>query len=218
VPVLPLFTGVPAEFTLLTDPHPNAGAVDAMARWIAQDLLARGWVSAGAGRGVPDPEERYGKVRSARPTPQLVDDVCAMLDGQVRAALRDVLDWRTADGLAQVYGGVNEDGSAGARLTVLVNRPAGAGTLELELAPVDGRPDLYPLDVRLEADGQSIGTLTIPGEGALRTSVTLPGRDAAAAAAPLELRFVPERWVIAPVRHLEAPVSFRPLRIACTTP
>ncbi len=232
VPRVPLFTGVPPEFTLGDDPHPDAESAAAMATWLAADLLERGWVSAGASRSLPEVDTARRAKRAVPHTPDEVSRVCAELRAQDGARLRRVVDMTTADGQAQVYGGLNEDGSAGARLSLLLARPSGPAALELQLGPVVTRPDLYPLAVRVEADGVLLGIISMSAPeatGAGTTSVRLdlpeptmdpsarggaPGAIEPASAVPMELKLVPERWVTADVRGRQALVSFRPLRFA----
>jgi len=221
---LPLYTGIGGDFTLPTDPHPNEDTVDAMAHWVADELFALGWVPRGDGPPVPAVDDRYLKLRAESPAPEKVAAVCAGLRKQGLASLRDTLDWRTADGLAQVIGGQQADGSAGARLVALVGRlKPEADALEVELAPIAGRPDLYPLQVAVEANGVPVGTLTLEAEGSTRAVLPLPAAVSGSAASDmmqrfdarcLEVRLVPERWVVADVRGTDTLMSFRPVRIA----
>ncbi|HZJ71889.1 MAG TPA: hypothetical protein VFF36_13230, partial [Planctomycetota bacterium] len=88
--------------------------------------------------------------------------------------------------------------------------------VRVRIAPLEGRPDLYPLEVGVEIDGQRAGTLTLTADGPAEGAWPVPPR--ADAAAPLEVRLMPARWVIVPQGGSTTLASFRPLRIACEAP
>jgi hypothetical protein len=214
LPVLPLYSGVPPEFTLGSDPHPNAESAAVMATWIAGELLERGWVTRGANLPLSPVDAAHQARRAPQHTPDEVRSVCATLRSQALGQLRSVVDLSTGDGLAQICGGLGLDGSAGSRCALVLARPAGAAALEVELAPFPGRPELCPLEVTVQVDGATLGTLAVPGDGSpCRSRWPLPPGEG-----PLEIRLVPERWVTATVRGAQAIVSFRPRRIACIAP
>lgn len=211
IPVVPLFEGMHHSLILPDDPHPNALAVRAAALWLAADLVARGWIEAGEGRPLPavaaEAERQRALARSDEESLALSDAEHAA----TRAALHHAVDWRDATGLNQVYGAINGDGSAGARL-LLALAPAGA-TLALELQALAGQPDLYPLEIQVEVDGRRLDPLVLPAGDSVQWRVELPPRPRADE--PLELRLVPARWVVQQVDGTATLVSFRPLRIAC---
>lgn len=210
VPVLTLFTWLQPDMVLPDDPHPAAGTVAAAATWIAEDLAARGWVQARPGAALPEPEERFRAARAAPRTPAEVAKLAARAREQDRAALRQVVDFASFEGIDQVYGNLNRDGSAGARLLVLL-APAGP-RLSVELAPLPGRADLYPLEVRVEADGAVLGTLVVPADGRVRTDWALP--PAATGQLAREVRLVPARWVTVTIQDVPQLAAFVPRRLA----
>jgi hypothetical protein len=214
LPVLRLFKDFPKELGLADDPHPNAQAVGAMASWIAGELLERGWVERGAGQPLPAVGPAYEALRSA---PQTIEALVAASDSQREATarrLRPALDFSTFEGIYQVYGTLNDDASVAMRLLVAL-APAGS-QVRVRIAPLEGRPDLYPLEVGVEIDGQRAGTLTLTADGPAEGAWPVPPR--ADAAAPLEVRLMPARWVIVPQGGSTTLASFRPLRIACEAP
>jgi lysophospholipase L1-like esterase len=208
VPVLSLFSSLTPEMILPDDPHPNARAAQAMGERIADDLVERGWV---AGRpDAPAATGPFAALRGAPPEDEALEARAREALDRDRRALRGVVDFENFEGINQVYGTLNPDGSAGARLVLLL-APAGL-KLELELGPLPQRPDLYPLDVEVLADDQPLGRLTVPAEGPVRTSFELP------AAAPRklarELRLVPARWVTMSIHDVPQIASFVPRRFA----
>jgi hypothetical protein len=204
------------EFTLGHDPHFNAPTLDVAGRWLAEDLLARGWVPRGDDNPLPPAPEQYQEVRFTMPPPADWPGLAERARARWRELLRPDVDWRTGRGLLQVYGGCNLDGSARSRVLVLLG--PGGGSLELELAPIEQRPDLYPLAVEVQVDGLPAGRVTVPADGPVSVRLPLPaGVDRRA---PHEVRLSPERWVVlgepGALPGMRQLVSFRPLRAACT--
>lgn len=210
VPVTTLFTWLQPDMTLPDDPHPAADTVAAAAAWIATDLVARGWVQARPDAALPEPDARFRAVRAAPRTATEVAELAARAREQDRAALRPVVDFTSFEGIEQVYGNLNRDGSAGARLLVLL--APGGPRLAVELAALPGRADLYPLDVRVEADGSVLGTLAIAAGAEARGEFVLP--DAADGQLAREVRLVPARWVTVSIQDVPQLAAFVPRRLA----
>jgi hypothetical protein len=218
LPVTALLEYTRTEFTLGFDPHFNPATLDVWGRWLAEDLLERGWVSRSAG-GAPAPApQAYAELRFRMPPRADWASFAERARGRWRERLLREVDWRSGRGLLQVFGGCNLDGSARSRVLVLLG--PGGGVLELELAPLTRRPDLYPLAVDVELDGLHAGRVVVPPDGPVVVRLPLPaGVDRLQ---PHELRLSPERWVVlgepdaAPgTRQL---VSFLPLRAALVDP
>ena len=211
-PVLPIFSAIESDMKLPDDPHPNAQTVEAMAAWIADDLLERGWVPKRPDAALPGVPERFDHVHAP---PRSDEEIVALADAaseESRKALRSVADFTTGEGLAQVYGNLNDDGTVGTRLMLVLARTG--TTLDLELAPVPERLDLTPLPVSVEVDGQQVGAAVVPREATFHERYELPASDDPLA--PVEVRLIPYRWVALPIRGLTQLVSFKPLRIAVT--
>jgi len=207
-PVLSLFAAVTPDMILPDDPHPNARTAQAMGEWIADDLVARGWVPGRA--DAPASAAPFAEFRA----PPLADATLLARAREAferdRRALRPVVDFETFEGIGQVYGTLNRNGSAGARLVLLL-APAGR-RLRVELAPLPQRPDLYPLDVQVLADGAPLGTLVVPASGTAQAEFELP--PPAPGQPARELRLVPARWVTLDVQDVPQVVSFVPRRFA----
>ena len=211
VPTLRLFKSFPREFGLADDPHPNAAAVGVMATWIAEELLRRGWVERGAGGALPPVGAQYEQLRS---DPLDATKNVAASDArraEIAAQLRPALDLTTFEGVYQVYGTLNDDASVAMRLLVAL-QPAGRHVL-VRLAPLESRPELYPLEVGVELDGRMVGSVVVTADGPAEGRFAVP--DRADAGAPLEVRLKPERWTLVPQGNSSTLASFRPLRIAC---
>jgi hypothetical protein len=210
VPVVTLFTWLQPDMVLPNDPHPAADTVAAAATWIAEDLVARGWVQARPAAELPEPDARFRAVRAAQRTADEVAELAARAREKDCAALRPVVDFTSFEGIDQVYGNLNRDGSAGARLLALL--APGGPRLHVELAPLPGRADLYPLEVRVEAEGALLGTLTIAPGAAARGDFVLP--PAAAGQFAREVRLLPECWVSVTIQDVPHLAAFVPRRIA----
>ena len=216
LPSIPLLRVARPEFSLGHDPHANALTLDVWARWLAAELVERGWVTRGEGRALPAVPGEYEDARAA-PLPAPEECRRQLLEARARGAeaLQPAIDFRSGRGLLQVFGGLNQDLTARCRLLAVL-RPAGS-VLRLELAPFAARPDLYPLIVAVEIAGRSAGTLTVRADDVTRVSLPLP--DDLDRSQPLEVRLVAERWVTQrrAARRLDL-VSFRPLSLECGEP
>ncbi len=168
IDVVPLFATIPAALKLPDDPHPNADTVAAMARWIAADLLARGWIAGAASGAVPEPAPdpapvptpvpaAIAAVRAPVHTPQEREALSVHTRLVQKARLVRIIDLAAGDGCNQIYGGVFPDGTAGPHALFLLPRPA--RTLLVQLAALPERPDLLPQDVSVQVDGVELGTL-----------------------------------------------------------
>jgi hypothetical protein len=210
IPVVRLFKALSDTLQLAGDPHANALAEHAAATWVAADLLARGWVAAGAGHPLPPgPPE----AEAQRAPPHDDAEIVARSEAELtvaRQSLRSVLDWREALGLNQVYGTINDDGSAGTRL--LVALAPGGDTLAIELAALPEEPDLYPLEIGVEVDGRPLEPLALSAGPDTSWRLKLPPRADPGDA--IEVRLVPARWVVREIAGSQTMASFRPLRIA----
>jgi hypothetical protein len=65
LPSIPLLRVARPEFSLGHDPHPNALTLDVWARWLAAELVERGWVTRGEGRALPAVPGEYEEARAA---------------------------------------------------------------------------------------------------------------------------------------------------------
>jgi hypothetical protein len=213
LPVLPLYEQLPDALRLPGDPHPGEQATLAMAVWIAHELLGRGWIpdgGPGALAALPEAPAACAPFRAQRRDDA---EVVRLSDQQrlaARLALRPALDTATLEGLQQLYTPLGPDGATGPRLLVALARAG--DRLEVALAPLPDRPDLYPLAVAVVVDGAPVGTLTVGPEGIARETWTLA--PPAAPGAVLEVRLAPERWVVGTAGQPDALVSVRPVRIA----
>ena len=213
-PLLPLFDIVPEALTLGFDPHPAAATIEAVARWAAADLLARGWV-AGDPAAIPAVPDAIAAHREPTRTRAEVYQRSAALRWESWARLQPAIDLATYLGVRQAIGGLNADGSAGARALFLL--PRGGPELVVRLAGVPSRPDLYPMSVAVEIDDRPAGSVRLEGEGVVEARFDVPPQPAPAA--PIEVRLIPERYGAVRLRDVGWQlVSFRPLRLQCGTP
>jgi len=228
LPVVPLFTHLPAELSLGFDPHPGARAAMAMAHWTAADVLALGWVE-GATGPLPSLGDDLESLRAPARSSQQSGWASVRSLQRSLSYLRSRIDFRTLEGSGQIYGGINADGSVGSATLLLLAR---AGPeLHLKLVALPERPDLYPLEVAVSADGVSLGSVTVPRDGVVDVRLPLPALTGQASSDPIvaslldpegnplplpvDVRLSPARWVAVRRGQVLQLVSFRPLVVAC---
>ncbi|MFT7462869.1 MAG: hypothetical protein ACI9EF_001211, partial [Pseudohongiellaceae bacterium] len=155
VPVLELFRHIPTEFTLGSDPHSNATTLGVVAQWCAEALAEEGWVEGLEDLSVEAVPEAYAEARAPDKGP---DDWRRESDSARKSgvdALRPGVNLDSGQGLFQVYGGWNADGSV--RRHLLLMLPPGDGLLRLSLGALPGREDLLPQTVQVFVNGSSVG-------------------------------------------------------------
>ncbi len=192
VPSIPLFEDIRTEDTLGTDPHPNAASARTFAIWIAATLFEWGWLPSGPIRPLPEVDPRHEGRRTREKSASEVLEWSAEFERSASDGLEPTISNDTLQGVLQIYGGINADGSFGPRLAAVL--PAGK-ILRVELAPLVERPDLYPLEIRVEVDGSVVGSVLVHAadSGALQSDFPLPAQ---ATEQPFEVRLLAQRWCV----------------------
>jgi hypothetical protein len=140
------------------DPHPSAGTVEAFATWIAADLAELGWLPGDVRASLPAVAPRYAG-RRARPFELAgAEDWSRARNAELERELEPRISPGTLQGIMQVYGGLNIDGTIAARFAAVLPR---GRRLRVRLAALAERPDLYPLEVRVLADERELGSLSV---------------------------------------------------------
>jgi hypothetical protein len=183
---------VPQDFQLEGDLHPNAETVHQRALAVARRLLELGYVDRGADVPLPEISEAFAAVLSRPGDRDQFEARDAKARSEALARLRPAVDLRTGEGLHQVFGGLNIDGSV--RMHLLAVLAATGETLDVRLAPLPGRPDALPLAVQVDLDGERLGSLELSAEGA-RARLPLPAA-VARSGRPIEVRLRPASWVV----------------------
>jgi len=171
VPVLPLLSEAERDDTQVTDPHPSAATVRAFAVWLAESLLERTWVAGGA-RALPEVEPRYRGRRATELTPAGALGWREQYERSARARLQSLVEHESLTGTRQIFGGVLPDGRMGPEM--LAALPPGR-RLEITLAPMEDRPDLYPQSVEVWIDDVPIAEFEIERGGPAVGEVPLRG-------------------------------------------
>ncbi|MFT7462184.1 MAG: lysophospholipase L1-like esterase, partial [Pseudohongiellaceae bacterium] len=188
-PSVPLFSRIPRAYRLPDDSHPSPEGQSFMARWIADDLLRRGWVDGGAGQTQPPLPEELLSYRAVEPTPADVLEKANEASNVARDLLQSRIDLSTGQGIYQIYGGLNQDGSMGSALSAVL---ASGAALEVTLAPEPKVAQLYPLRVDVSLDGVVVGELLVPARGECRGVFSRP--EGADETLPIECKLSPELW------------------------
>jgi len=222
IPVIPLLGRITVEDELPSNAHPNARSNAAFASWVAAALLQSGDVPGPLASPLPEPP---ADVAARRAAPHDDADVRRRADearARAREALRPEIDLDSGAGCLQIYGALDGEGRVGSRVLVQLATPEGRGALRLQVSALPQRPDLYPLPVEVQVDGQHVGDFVIErplprdvkdGE-APRVTATFNLPDLGGATA-CDVKLIPARFAVAVDRRRWYEVSFRLHSIAC---
>jgi len=164
-PVLPLLAQVSPEFTLPSNPHPNAATLAVFAGWCADELQRLGWVQGLSADGRPAAPQAYLEQRAPRLAASAWEEQARRARQSALDELQPLLDTSSGRGMAQLYGGLSAGATAGRVLLLLLAAPEGPAELQLAVSALPERPDLYPLTLQVECDGAPVGTLVVQAEG-----------------------------------------------------
>jgi hypothetical protein len=214
LPLIPLYADMTEDLTLGYDPHPNGAAVHTMALWTAHDLIGRGWIPGAERSALPSvPSSEEARRAPARDADDVARRSQAMLYGTFER-LNPVLDFRTHEGVGQIYAGVNIDGTVGSKALFML--PRDGPVLTVRLAPIEERPDLYPLDVRVSIDGVEAGGILVQPRGEVEARFPVTGHGDRTL--PLEIKLTPARYVTTHTVNGWQMTAFRPVRLTCLPP
>lgn len=207
VPEIPGLTSLDPSVTLPNDAHPNPTGHRGLAVWIAEWLVAQGWVDGTHVPPLPPPPATMAALRAPPRTAADVRDHARTLREGTRRRLQARLDLNSGQGVQQILGGVNPDGTLGTRFLALLGVTGTA--LRVRAAPLDPPPPA-PVRVKVAVDGTPVGELTLsPGDGEVEQSFSLPAAGRAAGMVEVELtpddwfaRMVIQRWGVASFRLL----------------
>jgi hypothetical protein len=197
IPVLNLLRFDPERrFTLPSNWHPNAKTLDVIALWCAEALLEQGLVPGGAEAiaRLPAVPAEYVDARAPKRAPTDWASRSARSRSTDRSQLLSRVDSETGEGLRQVYGGLQAGQLAARQVLALLACPGDGAELVLNLEPIQERPDLLPLRLAVESDGQEVGSLLLEEGGPGEWVFALPdhGEDPC----EHEIRLVAERDVV----------------------
>ena len=197
IPILNLLKPDPERrFTLPSNPHPNAKTLDVVAVWCAEALLLQGLVPGGADAiaRLPAVPAEYTDARAQLLEPADWASRSALSRSKDRSQLLSRVDSETGEGLRQVYGGLQAGQLAARQVLALLACPGEGAELALELRSIQDRPDLLPLRLAVESDGQEVGSLLLEEGGPSEWVSALPahGEDPC----EHEIRLVAERDVV----------------------
>lgn len=209
--VLGFFDRITPAMTLGFDPHPSGESHSAMATMIAERLIELGWVETAGVLPLPQLVGQFAD-RKARDFDWAAVAERAERSRQMsESLLRSIIEPATGEGLAQIYGGISPEGHVGMGLLALLGFDGPA--LELDVAPLPGRPDLYPFDITVRADGVLLGSVTLVATGLAAVRLELPPELAGQTHGDVELRA--EHWGVIKATGRSITAGFRLRRLAC---
>ena len=195
------------------DSHPHQGTVAVYAHWIAEWLLEQQWLPQSKNTELP----RNESMAERRAEPLSADEL-QIWQTQYAAAMRTLLTAQIEEasgvGVSQIYGGINVDGSLGPRFLAML---AHVGPqLEVRCSGLVERPDLYPMQVRCEVNGQFAGDWTIArANDKVVQQLQVP---ATIQADVLEIKLIASHWGVSPIFGSSQLVSFQFESIRCFEP
>jgi len=194
VPVIPLLDALLPEDRLRVDPHPSAETVGVFAAWLARSLFELGWLPQASTAPADEVPARYAGRRAELPDAAELEAWSRARRARLAGELQPRLATADLQGMQQLYGGLNLDGTLASEFAALL--PAGR-ELRVRLEPLASRPDLYPLALRVYANGRRLGELELGAAGAAEAVFALGPEEAAA---PFELRLESPDWAVVTVR------------------
>lgn len=192
-----LFEALEKADTLVIDPHPSARTVAVMARWLAGELVARGWL----GASFPEPEApaaASAERRARLPAPAEVRAWSSEHAARGPGTLEPRIDPATMQGLLQIYGGINLDGTLEPHFAAAL---PGGHELVVRLAALEQAPG--PLELAVWSDARRLGTMVVPATGPCEAVFALDG------APVLDVHLVADDPVLCTVRGRRGLASAR---------
>jgi hypothetical protein len=161
VPVWGLSSGITPADSLPTDSHYNAATTREHARRTAQHLIAAGWLPGANASRLPPPADGFAERAYAPLAPAAREPFLRALHDEVRAFVRAAVDVVRVEGIHQVYGGLDGDGTVGRAVFAALSRP-GATRLELRLLRLRRDAGVYPLELAATVGGTELGRRRVP--------------------------------------------------------
>ncbi len=191
MPLINLLVSMPAEWTQVSNAHPNVAAVRHLATWLAEEVL-QGDLITGEVSSLPSVPDEFSALRALPVGVTALRNLVAAQTKETLALIQPEVDFRTGRGTGQIYGGIHPNGVMGPRLLVAL---AGEGNaLDVELASLEGQPDLYPLDVTVEVDGKEVGMITLKEGAVSQGRFAIP--SASIGNSVLEVRLRAKTWAL----------------------
>lgn len=195
IPRIPSFVRLNGDLTMEYDPHPNPDTAKAMAIWIAETLLRDKCVTPGANNPMPKAFEKAVRLRAPPRSDETIRRRAHGVRAEGLAKLQSVINTETAQGVDQIYGGLNPDGTMRARFLAMLKLDGGA--VYMKLSALGDRPGLYPLNIRVEINGMEAGVAVLnhqKNSQGQEFKIDFPQTIDLKAA--FEIKLIPEHWTL----------------------
>ena len=180
--------------TLGYDPHPNPTTSLALATWVAEFLLEEGLLDQGRNDPLPKVPEDLNERRVRAITDEEAAELSAAAIKSAAATVRPVIDVRTGASLRQVYAGLTAGGRVGNQFLAVL--PGRGSELQVQLRPLGGRPDLYPLAVHVDWDGRRVGSVRLEADAGEKPVLQSFSLSESSRSTPVEIRLRADDWVV----------------------
>jgi hypothetical protein len=208
-PVVPFLRNNDRAFTLGDDPHPNPQTFEALATLLATEVGPRLLGDSFAATRLPKID---GAIDAALDRDPPGSHTLARAAESIAAAaseLRPAFDTATVEGVRQVYGGVNPDGTLGLTATLALARIG--PRVRVHVQPLIARTDLVPNRVTVRANGAVLGAIDVTLDP-IDCVAVFPLQDEPGATA-VEISLVPDRTVITQLAGASQNASVRIVRV-----
>ncbi|HKE01795.1 MAG TPA: hypothetical protein VKE69_12340, partial [Planctomycetota bacterium] len=196
-----------------TDAHPNARCARAIAWRLARFLLERRWIPGAGERPLAPEDERYvSRIAPISSAAELAAEGAAW-DRANAENVNPKIDFGDGVGWQQIYGGVWPDGTVGEVAFCVVARSGGA-RIAVALDPVQGRPSLYPLRVRVAVQGKDVGAIEIPSLPRERVERVFALPPELQREPFLEIELTSSNWIVEATQGVSRRAAFRLASVA----
>ena len=195
------------------DPHPNPRFARALAWYIAEFLIQKGWVAGAGSTPLPPLAERYANRRSQQYQLAEVEKALSKWRATWTKFFESRIDLSDCTGFHQVYGAVFADGMVDRNLRATL-RCSGQGRLRLTIERLPAKTGLYPLRLAVHMNGVLVKEVPVPPPAAADNK---QAKQTLEVVVPEQLRTEPfldinikaSNWIVEPYQGTSRMASFR---------
>ncbi|MHC4850385.1 MAG: hypothetical protein ACYTF5_00060 [Planctomycetota bacterium] len=219
VPAVPIVWTVNTQEAydqLPQDPHPNAEFARALAWYMAEFLLEKGWVPGAGSAPLPPLDERYARRKSRQYELVEVEEILSKFRATWTQFFESRIDLSDCTGFHQIYGAVYADGMVDRNLRAAL-RCSGQERLQLTIDRLPVKTGLYPLRLAVHINGALVRDIPVPPPAEGDDTESKQARHTLEVVVPERLRTEPfldinikaSNWVVEQYQGTSRLASFR---------